>query len=182
MNARPHDRDRRGHAAIAPAPVPGRRAARAAGFTLVEILIVVIILGILAALVMPKFTSASQESKAAAAAAICRNVQQKVLEYRSTHGQYPDDIDPTWFAGKALPKSPFDPTHETPIEYDTASPESVRHPRFKFTNASTAPFWYNPANGMFRARVTAQATTAKTLELYNKANAAKVATYFGQTD
>jgi len=37
-----------------------RRTVRKGGFTLVEILIVVIILGILAAIVIPQFTSASR--------------------------------------------------------------------------------------------------------------------------
>ena len=36
---------------------------RRAGFTLVEILIVVIILGILAAIVIPQFTNASQDAR-----------------------------------------------------------------------------------------------------------------------
>src|SRR5437868_6507714 len=39
------------------------RRTRASGFTLVEILIVVIILGILAAIVIPQFTSASQDAR-----------------------------------------------------------------------------------------------------------------------
>ncbi len=41
-----------------------RRTTRKGGFTLVEILIVVIILGILAAIVIPQFTSASESAKA----------------------------------------------------------------------------------------------------------------------
>src|SRR3954462_2937228 len=40
-----------------------RRSIRKGGFTLVEILIVVIILGILAAIVIPQFTSASQDAR-----------------------------------------------------------------------------------------------------------------------
>src|SRR5439155_12344321 len=40
-----------------------RRTVRKGGFTLVEILIVVIILGILAAIVIPQFTSASQDAR-----------------------------------------------------------------------------------------------------------------------
>jgi len=42
------------------------RARVASAFTLVEILIVVIILGILAAIVIPQFTSATQDAKSAA--------------------------------------------------------------------------------------------------------------------
>jgi prepilin-type N-terminal cleavage/methylation domain-containing protein len=150
-------------------------------FTLVEILIVVIILGILAALVVPKFTSASTDSKASAAAVTARSVQQKILEYRSTHGVYPDAIDPEWFANKALPKSPFAPLHDDPIEI-VSEVAAHRHPQFKFTNDATKPFWYNTTNGAFRARVATQSSTANTLALYNKANGSAVSSYFGRND
>lgn len=152
------------------------------GFTLVEILIVVIILGILAALVVPKFSNASTDSKAAAAAATCRVVQQKILEYRGTNGSYPATIDPAWFAGGNLPKSPFNPLYADPIEVDTTSTADIRHPRIKSISTSLKPFWYNASNGLFRARVTLQSSTAKTLELYNKANNSALTSYFQQTD
>lgn len=152
------------------------------GFTLVEILIVVIILGILAALVVPKYSAASNDSKATALASTCRNVQQKVIEYHSMHGTFPAAIDPQWFAGKALPKNPFDPLYVDPIEYDTTSETHIKHPRFKVISASNKPFWYNVSNGTFRARVKQQSATSASLKLYNKANGSNVSTYFGQTD
>lgn len=152
------------------------------GFTLVEILIVVIILGILAAIVVPKYSAASSDSKAAAASATCHAVQLKIIEYYNLNGSYPTAIDPQWFAGKSLPKSPFDPQYADPIEYDTTSTSLIKHPRFKFISATTKPYWYNVSNGTFRARVKQQTTTSKTLALYNKANNTSVATYFGQTD
>ena len=44
------------------------RVQKAKGFTLVEILIVVVILGILAAIVIPQFTNASESAKASSLA------------------------------------------------------------------------------------------------------------------
>lgn len=65
-----------------------RRAPK--GFTLVEILIVVIILGILAAIVIPQFTSASEDARQNSAKSLLQTVRSQVELYKMQHGdQYP---------------------------------------------------------------------------------------------
>jgi type II secretion system protein G len=61
------------------------------GFTLVEILIVVVILGILAAIVIPQFTSASQEAKLSALKSNLQTIRQQIELYKFRH----DDAPPT---------------------------------------------------------------------------------------
>jgi general secretion pathway protein G len=62
------------------------------GFTLVEILIVVVILGILAAIVVPQFTSASQEAVKGALASQIQTIESQIELYRvQNQGDYPDD-------------------------------------------------------------------------------------------
>lgn len=65
-------------------------------FTLVEILIVVVILGILAAIVIPQFTNASQESIKAALRGQLKQIDDQVEVYRVNHaGLIPTtDADP----------------------------------------------------------------------------------------
>jgi len=59
-------------------------------FTLVEILIVVVILGILAAIVIPQFTSASQQAEAASVASQLQTLRSQVELYQVQHGgDYP---------------------------------------------------------------------------------------------
>ena len=66
---------------------------RHTGFTLVEILIVVIILGILAAIVVPQFTEASGDAKVSALASDLQTVRSQLQLYRLQHsGSYPSDI------------------------------------------------------------------------------------------
>jgi len=63
------------------------------GFTLVEILIVVIILGILAAIVIPQFTEASDDARASALASDLQTVRAQLELYKMQHsGVYPADL------------------------------------------------------------------------------------------
>lgn len=64
-------------------------------FTLVEILIVVVILGILAAIVVPQFTSASEETRANAVKMDLNRIRQQIEIYKSQHNNPPslDDFE-----------------------------------------------------------------------------------------
>ena len=55
------------------------------GFTLVEILIVVVILGILAAIVIPQFTSASTEAKESALMSDIQSMRSQIELYKIQH-------------------------------------------------------------------------------------------------
>jgi len=65
------------------------RSARQAGFTLVELLIVVIILGILAAIVLPQFASTTDDAKIAALDTDLSGLRSAVELYYQQHGAYP---------------------------------------------------------------------------------------------
>jgi general secretion pathway protein G len=55
------------------------------GFTLVEILIVVVILGILAAIVIPQFTNASTEARESALVSDLQSVRSQIELYKIQH-------------------------------------------------------------------------------------------------
>jgi len=60
------------------------------GFTLVEILIVVIILGILAAIVIPQFTEASSEARVSNLMTNLQTIRSQLLLYKTQHKEaYP---------------------------------------------------------------------------------------------
>src|SRR5256885_8451024 len=63
------------------ARVPNRKT----GFTLVEILIVVIILGILAAIVIPQFTNASQDARESALLSQLQTLRSQIELYKLQH-------------------------------------------------------------------------------------------------
>ena len=59
------------------------------GFTLVEILIVVIILGILAAIVIPQFTNASSDARASSVKSTLQTLRGQIELFKIQHGDAP---------------------------------------------------------------------------------------------
>ena len=66
------------------------------GFTLVEILIVVIILGILAAIVIPQFTSASQDARRSSMASTVQSLRSQIELYKLQHTDTVPDLTAGW--------------------------------------------------------------------------------------
>ena len=64
-------------------------AGRAAGFTLIEVLVVVLILGVLAALVVPRVMDRPDETRRVAARTDVNSLVQALKMYRLDNGFYP---------------------------------------------------------------------------------------------
>jgi general secretion pathway protein G len=94
------------------------------GFTLLEIMVVVVIIGILAALVMPKIISRPDEARAIAAKQDIASLMQALKLYRLDNQRYPvteqglqalvtkpatAPIPPNWKAGGYIERLPKDP-------------------------------------------------------------------------
>lgn len=88
------------------------------GFTFVEILLVVVIIGILASMVLPRFVGRSEEArKSVALSDINASISTALDMYELDNGQYPDKLDDllvkpgdlkSW-NGPYLKKKPVDP-------------------------------------------------------------------------
>jgi prepilin-type N-terminal cleavage/methylation domain-containing protein len=140
-------------------------------FTLLELLIVLVVLGILAAIVVPQYTGASQDAIGATLRSIIRTVQTRIdyEHHASASGSYPDTVEAAWFAGQVLPSHPENSFGVPAIEVVDDAGEM--HPDNKVLKASVAgAFWYNAADGAFRARVADQGSAAATLDFYNYVN------------
>src|SRR5918992_2642790 len=78
------------------ANLSARRSGRTSGFTLIEILIVVIILGILAAIVIPQFSSASNDARKSNVQTTAQTLRSQVALYRLQHQDTLPDIATFW--------------------------------------------------------------------------------------
>ena len=65
------------------------RARRRRGFTLMELLLVLVILGVLAALVVPKFTNRSKQARETAAKTDVRAIEVALDGFEIDNGRYP---------------------------------------------------------------------------------------------
>jgi general secretion pathway protein G len=98
--------------------------ARQGGFTLLEVMVVVVILGILAALVVPKIISRPDEARVVAAKQDIASLMQALKLYRLDNLRYPTTeqglqalvtrpasppLAPNWKAGGYLERLPKDP-------------------------------------------------------------------------
>jgi general secretion pathway protein G len=99
------------------------KSATANGFTLVEIMVVVVILGVLAALIVPRIVGRADDARVVAAKQDVATVMQALKLYRLDNGRYPtndqglqalvtrpatDPVPPNWKSYlDRLPKDPW---------------------------------------------------------------------------
>src|SRR3954465_1601657 len=72
------------------------RSIRSRGFTLIEILIVVIILGILAAIVIPQFSSASNDARKSNVQSTVQTLRSQIALYKLQHQDTLPDLVSNW--------------------------------------------------------------------------------------
>ena len=73
------------------------------GFTLVEILVVIVILGVLAGLMVPRFTGQGEKARVAEAIQVLSAMRRGALVYFNEYGSYPASFSEV--SGVAVPRS-----------------------------------------------------------------------------
>jgi general secretion pathway protein G len=134
-------RNRRHRGSLASRLTP-RVCGGTAGFTFIEIMVVVAILAILAALVVPRIMGRTDDAKRTAAKVQIRNIEGALQLYKLDNGVYPSTeqglkalvekpsigvIPKKWKLGGYLQKLPEDPWG-TPYKYLSPSQSPIQNP------------------------------------------------------
>jgi general secretion pathway protein G len=117
-----------------PPPVPSRAARTAArGFTLIEIMVVIVILGVLAALIVPRVLERPEEARAVAAKSDIAAIMQALKLYRLDNQRYPT-TDQGLSALVAKPEQPPVPPNWKPNGYLERLPKDPWGHAYQYLN------------------------------------------------
>ena len=99
------------------------------GFTLIEILIVVIILGILAAIVIPQFTNASKEAKQSSLVTMVQSLRSQIALFKLQHNDRLPGASPLVDSGGTLSQATFwnQMTQFTDLDGDPVAAKDATH-------------------------------------------------------
>jgi len=151
----------------------GRSYRNAKGFTLVEILIVVIILGILAAIVIPQFTNASQNARQSSLASTLQTLRSQIQLYKMQHGDVLPNIVATWtpmtgITAYGVPSQNFGPYMQAapinPMNGSGVVLDSAALPTTQAASACGFVYDYNSGNGS--GHIYGTDTDSKTIDSY----------------
>lgn len=91
---------------------------------------------------------------------------------------WPVTVDPKWFQPRPPMNALVSPDRPW-VEIANMSEAGLTHPPVRVTIDTTlAAFWYNPYQGIVRARVPAMVNDERTLEVYNRINASGLSSLF----
>jgi type II secretory pathway component PulJ len=153
---------------------------------LIDGMIAVMVLAILAGMTWHSNATRAQNQQRELTRAEVRRFQQQIAlqsalaQVERNERGYPGRVEPNWFQGK-LPVNPLVDVDHPWLEIAGPEQKGLTHPPQRVAASPVlAKFWYNPSNGIVRARVPSSLSDAGALELYNFINDANLTDLFGE--
>ena len=141
----------------------------------VDALIALMLIGIAGGIVWHHLDKREQEVRLATTKQSVETIGTVIREHRNLarieiDGGMPDTVAPSWFT-RPLPENALLDGKRPWIEVASKRQADLEHPLNRVAvNEADAAFWYNPANGVVRARVPSNLGDADALKYYNMVN------------
>ncbi|MCD6588410.1 MAG: prepilin-type N-terminal cleavage/methylation domain-containing protein [Candidatus Fermentibacteraceae bacterium] len=113
--------------------------AAAAGFTLIELMVVIVIIGILASIAIPKFAGVAESAKYAACRSNLRNIAEALELYRAENGEFPGA-----YQGHKWRELTYFSDY---VQTEMRCPSTMAAYRFRISGRNYQYFWVRGWNG-----------------------------------
>ncbi len=143
---------------------------------LIDTLVALMLAGLLGGILLYRQQDRTSEEQLDQVQQSLRLIEQQVVLHAAmadtdlTGRGFPTEIDPEWFS-ESLPRNSLAGAGHPWVEIAGRSQADLRDPPVRvLLDESYAAFWYNPYQGLVRARVPANVSDERALQIYNEIN------------
>jgi len=136
---------------------PLRRGAARGGFTLIEVAVVVMVVGILAGIAIPSLRDATLRAEATSLVSEARTISQAAYAYLTEHGTFP----PSSFGGPPAELEPY-----LPDNFDFSYEGGVTYSWFTLTLPNDDNVWQSRNLGLFMINYSSRPELAQAMQAH----------------
>lgn len=116
------------------------------GFTLIELIMIIVILGILAAVAVPKYIDLSNDAKTAAEKGVVGGVRAGIMTYYAENLAYPGSLD----SASTAACSSSNPCFDTVLQQGGVTDDWTKTSATSYTGPTSTTWTYTSGTGDFK--------------------------------
>ncbi|MFG0252799.1 MAG: hypothetical protein ACF8NJ_08005 [Phycisphaerales bacterium JB038] len=147
---------------------------------LIDTLVALMLAGLLGGILLYRQQDRTSDERIEQVQQSLQRIRQQVVLHAAmadtdlTGRGFPAEIDPEWFAD-SLPENSLAQGNHPWVEIASRGHADLRNPPVRvLLDESYATFWYNPYQGLVRARVPGDVSDERALQFYNRINGTRI--------